>query len=127
MLSEQNITNIIKSITDKLSYVISKNGNNVKFVIEGYYFEVNTESIVKPIYVKLNRQGVSGDPSTVIKGDNGSNFFEGIDYNSTGGTGYFQILDGDGNIPENSKIKFTQYSIQFDTLDAGEVPPQTPK
>ena len=39
--SETNLTGLVKSGVNNSSYVLDDTGNNIRFVIEGYYFEVN--------------------------------------------------------------------------------------
>jgi hypothetical protein len=130
LLSEENIINIIKSITDNPSYVIGMDESIIKFVIDGYYFELSLDknNSLKPLYVKLVMNGMStGDIFRTIQGDDGSSDtsqFLGLDYVTTPpptSSGYFQILDSEGNIPESSKLKFNHTSLNLTKLDAGEV------
>ena len=41
--SETNLTGIVKSGVNNSSYVLDDTGNNIRFVIEGYYFEADKQ------------------------------------------------------------------------------------
>ncbi len=129
VLSEKNITNIIKSVTDKESYIISwDNNSNLRCVIRGYYFEIKGES--KPTagsttsrYVHLVMKGDPTDPVDpdrfLIKGDNGVDF-EGLTIDSNSSEADL-ILYENGIIPESSFIKFDRSSLPITTIDCGEL------
>lgn len=128
LLSEQNIVNIIKSICDRPSFVISKSGGIIKFVIDGYYFELDLEGTETNLYAKVVYSTSGGGTSyPTIQGDSGSNF-AGLSLTSTAGevtANHLHLLDANGNIPESSKIKFTHNSVELTTIDAQEVPRQS--
>ena len=54
LMSEQNVTNIIKSITDRKSYIISWVDTTLKCVIDGYYFEINNITKSGDMYAFLD-------------------------------------------------------------------------
>ena len=121
LMSEENITNIIKSITDKDSYIISRSNSNLfKFVLEGYYIRLQLpiDESVTDIYVSLNYQSNTGN-HTLLQGDT-NNIFNGIDVLTNKNnlpeydlSNYFCLLK-DGSIPEESCRKFNKTSISFD-------------
>ena len=93
--SEDNITGIVRAVTDKDSYIIKlDNSTPVKFVIHGYYFELTNRSIAdftgdKWAAIKLdssNRLVRYSNGSTVLD-ENGE--FEGLDITNN------QITDSD--------------------------------
>ena len=128
LLSEQNIVNIIKSICDSPSFVINKIDNIIKFVIDGYYFELTLRCTETNLYAKVVYDTPSGATSyTTILGDSGDTF-AGLSLTSTDSevtTNHLHLLDAQGNVPESSKLKFTQNSILITAIDAEEVPVQS--
>lgn len=123
LMSEKNITNIIKSITDNKSYVISWDDGLLKCVIDGYYFEVMGAPTG-------NQYAFIGMNNGVIKGDNGvdedSKYFEGLTIADTKPESEeYLILCENGVVPDSSKLKFDISSIFqtgfFDIVDCGEL------
>jgi hypothetical protein len=115
LMSEKNITNILKSVTDKESYVISWDGEVLKCVVKGYYFEVKeTRSGDKYAHIDFNSDGL-------LKGDN-EDIFEGlvIDSNKTEND---LILCENGVVPSESLEKFysTSLSVDLTYIDCGEL------
>ena len=53
IMSEENITNLIKSITDNTSYVINDDLNNLEFIIDGYYFKLTDYSLTGTQYAYI--------------------------------------------------------------------------
>lgn len=126
LMSEQNITNIIKSIVGDRAYVISEISNGVEFIIQGYYFNYtfsanDTENNVYASIVK------DGDPS-LLKGDDQNGYFNGLNISyelPTGQEGkdyltlYEKAIKG---APPRSKIIFNPEVINIPTiLDIGEL------
>ena len=86
--SEENFTNIINSIVDVDSYVISLSSNNtLKIVIHGYYFEILNFTISSNEYrncwvairvEKGNDALVNYTNGSINELDSNSNYFEGL-------------------------------------------------
>lgn len=112
LMSEENITNLIKTITDKKSYVIEKDDTTIKFVLDGYYIELSNVTSLD-IYVKLDYQIHTGK-HTIIRGDEkDKGNFAGLIAKDTEDSGYFCILK-DGEVPLESYQKFDKKSMSFD-------------
>ena len=103
--SEDNITGIVRAVTDKDSYIIKlDNSTPVKFVIHGYYFELTNRSIAD----------FTGDKWAAIKLDSSNRL---VRY-SNGSTvldenGEFEGLDITNSQPTNSDNSYKIYSIQL--------------
>ena len=101
LMSEENITNIVKSITDKNSYLLSYDNGVFKFILDGYYVEL-TETLSGTKYVQLQKT-ISGN-HTVLEGD-AEQVFTGISIIEDKQelvSGEYLCLCADGKIPENS-------------------------
>lgn len=118
LMSEENITNIIKSITDRKSYVIRYDdvAKKIIFVLNGYYVELET-TLGGSQYAVLNYQP-STNGHTLIEGDlgQGSNSsFHGISIVTQKPTsGEYLWISNYGVVPEESYIKFDTKSVSFD-------------
>ena len=129
LMSEKNITNIIKSITDKESYIISWENSILKCVVRGYYFEI---AYAKPdtqtdLYLHLHL-GTRGD---ILQGDN-EEVFDGVTINNDP-TVVVEGVQKDADlmlykgelrdIPEESYYKFEGKSMfgNIKNLDCGEL------
>lgn len=132
VLNEQNLTQIIKSVTDYDSYVISYEGNLIKFVINGYYVEADlTDLKDKPLYASITMEGEDynylngGDNLTTVKEGSleaeseftGVNFANSLEH--VGGTHQLQLLDNNGNVPVTSLYKISGESIHIDRIYCG--------
>lgn len=130
LMSEENLTNILKSVTDKKSYIISYESKSIKFVLNGYYVELGNISLSEytdPIYAVLNYQGSTGEHKIIV-GDTGSDdkaTFGGItlvtstpDANSE----YLCLWNGN-SVPKESLCKFSANSLSLEgtTMDFGEL------
>ena len=115
LLSEKNLSNIIKCVTDKKSFVINNDLSNLEFVLDGYYFKLNSYTLTGTVYAYLTYKE---SDETLLKGD-GVNNFMGL--NLTGNrsevVGEYLLLCKDETIPPESQVKFVMTSI-----DCGEVP-----
>ena len=119
LMSEENITNIVKSITDKNSYLLSYDNGVFKFILDGYYVEL-TETLSGTKYVQLQKT-ISGN-HTVLEGD-AEQVFTGISIIEDKQelvSGEYLCLCADGKIPENSYLKFNENSITIG-YDFGEL------
>ena len=119
LMSEENITNIIKSITDNQSYVISYDNGVFKLILDGYYIELSAECSGTK-YLQLAYKEESGD-HILIQGDDGvaGGDFDGLFISDTkpdSGT-YLCLCEG-GKIPSDSYHKFNYNSMK---LDFGEL------
>jgi hypothetical protein len=131
LMSEKNITNIIKSITDKKSYVISWDdigplAGVLVCVIDGYYFEV---TLPKPTSGELYAKHVrKNDPENdLIDGDDADYLFNGLELlykdasEATDVEGYLPLWV-EGGVPSTSYHKFSLDSIFGVSIDCGEPP-----
>ena len=116
LMSEENITNIIKSITDRKSYLISRSGNKFIFVLDGYYIELNielNEALTGTQYVKLS-YNKSGN-HLILHGDDPEGVFLGLEISTTKPTsGEYLCLLYNGETPTESYYKFDTKSMKFD-------------
>lgn len=126
LMTEENITNLIKNILDKDSYVIKIDGGYIYFVIEGYMIKLKVDLL--PKNDTISGYFVSLVPAStensfdIIKGDNPTNpYFEGISI--TTDSGALKILEKDGlTIPVESQAKFNLSSFGLSNkLDFGEL------
>ena len=118
LMSEKNLTNIIKSITDNDSYIISWEGNFLKCIIDGYYFEISDLPIsgnkyAKIVYNEQNNELLNG-------ADSADNKFTGLEITATAPEGKYLELCVGGKESKNSYSKFTNQSIGG-TIDCGEL------
>lgn len=123
LLSEENITNILKSVTDKKSYIINWEKDTLEMVIKGYYFKIEDQEKSGNKYAHIKFIENTGN-YILIQGDNDESKFTGV-----------EIIEGtapdndencltlcvNGSIPDDSKIKFTQKSISLKNIDCGEL------
>lgn len=121
LMSEANITNIIKSITDSKSYIISHSISEGKgtfeFILGGYYFEVTDVSTSGNQYAVLD-VGVND----LLSGDDGKGYFKGLSIETTQPSGKpFLQLVSNNNVCTPSYIKFTEDSLRINSIDCGEV------
>ena len=122
LMSEENITNIIKSITDKKSYVINDDLSNLEFVIDGYYFKLINKTLTgnQYAYISTNKDDDPSSTFTILKGDD--NGFQGltISEQKPDDKDYLTLCEG-GKIPVDSKIKFSRESLNMSNIDCGEL------
>jgi hypothetical protein len=115
LMSEKNITNIVKSITDKESYIISWNADNLKCVVQGYYFEIKVSTSPNGsqyLHLQMN--------DDILHGDNGGSFM-GVEINDNP-KGADLVLCVNGKIPNSSREKFSANSVSDLTkIDCGEL------
>lgn len=127
LMSENNITNLIKTLADKPSFVISeKIENPMKFVIDGYYFEYTnfpTSSTIYGYIKRITSTGSSGLNDRIEGDDSGSGVFKGLVLTSTPPSGVpnYLTLCVNGQIPEESRAKFRGSSLKIDSIDCGEL------
>jgi hypothetical protein len=123
LMSEENITNIIKSITDRDSFVINyeKSGEWIEFILNGYYFKLDKFTFSGNIYASLITQPTSG--YTLLKGDelvSSTKEFKGLVLSDTDSENAFALCIS-GNVPNDSLIKFNQPSLYLTSIDCGEL------
>ena len=108
LMSEQNITNIIKSITDKDSYIISWKEGLLKCVVKGYYFEISgvSQEGTKFMHLYMTNNLLVGDDATQFDG-------VAIDDDSTDSD---LTLCVNGKIPPESYQKFKQDSLNVTSI-----------
>lgn len=123
VLNEQNLTQIIKNVTDYDSYVISYEGNLIKFVINGYYFEADLTALKsRPLYASIS---VEGEDYKYLNGgdDATTEMFSGVNFDNSleavKGTHQLQLLDNNGNVPATSLYKISGESIHIDRIYCG--------
>lgn len=127
VLNEQNLTNIVKHLTDKHSYVVDYNKPDIKFVIEGYYFEVQLDRSTGPLYAGIEL-ATPADETTdykcLVGGDDtdGSvKLFTGVSLSENleelEGKFTLQLLDSVGNVPQESWIRHLPRSFSASSDD----------
>lgn len=124
ILNEQNITSLLRSMSDFSSYVLKfdSNKNMMEFVIEGYYFKANLTDIIDElqgnnIYATINIEENKG--YTYLDGgdvDNICTCVEFTTYKPLNKISLF-ILDSTGNVPEESKKRISADSLDVNNLD----------
>lgn len=117
LLSEENITNIVKSLVDNKSFVINNDINNLEFVIDGYYFKLS-EKPGDTVYATIHKEEdnfLSGDTD-----DDENSYFEGLVISNEPSDGCLPLLI-DGSVPDTSKIKFNSSSLNIMDIDCGEL------
>ena len=117
IMSEKNITNIIRSITDSTSYVINDDLTNLEFIIDGYYFKLIDYPLTGTQYAYIDTN--NGSVGKLLKGDSATGFDGLTITENKPNTGEYLTLCEDGIIPENSKIKFQPKSLG--KIDCGEL------
>lgn len=119
LMSEKNITNIIKSITDNKSYVISWDNGILKCIINGYYFEVN-ETKEKTKYAQVVMKSNAGFAGDIIEGDDVSGF-GGLEITTSRPSGEYLLICENGIVPATSRIKFSPDSVNIDALTVSSI------
>lgn len=127
VLNEQNLTNIVKHLTDKHSYVVDYNKPDIKFVIEGYYFEVHLKVSEGPLYAGIEL-ATPADETTAYKCLVGGDDTDGSDTLFTGvslsdnieeleGKFTLQLLDSSDDVPQESWIRHLPRSVSASSDD----------
>lgn len=121
LTTEKNLTNILKSTTDKESYIINWTDQDVlQLVVKGYRFDVkNARQILESqfsgdVYVKINIQEES-NLLTAVDGTltlDSNNEFKGLLFSDTEGD--LKILEGEDQVvPIDSYKKIDSKSLGF--------------
>ena len=128
-IGEIGIVNIIKRICSNESFVLSFDGTVIEFVLNGYYFKIDTDNLsidttVGDVYAHLVMDAATIDqPFPELDGDINNNNFSGLTIDNTQGNDGFLILSK-GIVPADSFKKFTSKDISFDgdyIIDCGEI------
>ena len=119
LMSEENITRIIKSVADTPSYVINDDLNNLKFVIDGYYFELIDFPLNGDQYAYIYTKETS--TGKLLEGDYGTDLKGLIITNQIPTDKNYLTLCTSGIIPNSSRAKFTQKSLAITNIDCGEL------
>lgn len=120
LLSEKNLSNIIKCVTDKKSFIVNEDLSNLEFVIDGYYFKLNDYEISDTTYAYLSYKDtdqplLEGDGTTEFGGLNLTNKLSDVSGEYLQLCEYSEETNG-YRVPPKSKIKFV-----LTALDCGEV------
>ena len=128
-IGEIGIVNIIKRICSNENFVLSFDGTVIEFVLDGYYFKIDTDNLsidttVGDVYAHLVMDAATIDqPFPELDGDINNNNFNGLTIDNTQGDDGFLILSA-GVVPDASFKKFTSKDISFDgdyIIDCGEI------
>lgn len=139
ILNEQNISRIVRNLTDVNGFVISYDEKSklIEFMIYGYYFKADLSSLVtdykgKDIhaYIAVSEDSeyeyLLGGDTDGVETDPSSSDFTGLYINQKpnipGATVHtLHILDKSGKVPENSLSKFSSNSVdlQIDYINCG--------
>ena len=124
--NEENFTNILKSVTDKDSYIVDYNNGTLKCVIYGYYFEINNFNLEPDytLYIVVDQNGtlinpIQGTPHTMDS--NGECLFitSSEPQLPTGATLHeLDITDSNSQILTKSLTKVNSNSVYFADLDS---------
>lgn len=117
VLNEHNIIKLVKSVVDKDSYVISADNKLFKFVLGGYYFECDLSQYSKvPTYASIQIT-TSNDGCFYLNGGDESGTFTGVNFTdewpTENATHVLQLVDGKGNVPSASLVRFSNSAVQF--------------
>ena len=124
VFNETNITNIIKSITDKSSYIIEydETSKSMSFVIDGYYFEVNLTDLdlSKNLYAGITVANSMLSGGDLKKDDSESSEFTGLGFftekqDATEFTHTLHLFEN-GNPVKTSFLKFNADSLHIDVI-----------
>lgn len=130
VMNEQNISQLVRNLTDLYNYVIDYDQSNMimRFCIYGYYFKVDLKTVYeegKPLYAYIVISSIDGYEYLVggdqdgINVDPGNATFTGINFVTSyedipADTMYLHILDESGNVPKDSYKRFSAQSIGVD-------------
>ena len=121
--TEFNLTGIVKSVVDKDSYIISRSleDSPFKFVINGYYFEVNDtisgNNIFANIKIENTREysrlnNLTGEIDAAL---DANDEFQALSFTSgnkdSNATHWLKLTDANGNICKDNFPKFDPESI----------------
>ena len=130
LMSEENVTNILKSIADKKSFVLSYADGVLKFVLDGYYFELSEFNLSGNKYAYISyKDNSDSNGFKLINGDDIDGTFSGLKIQSTisnpndvDGEDYLTLCVN-GQIPNSSFSKFKLSSVdgKFGNIDCGEL------
>lgn len=75
-LNEYNLSNLVRHLTDYQDYILSYGSNIIEFILHGYYFKLNLDSIQlsteNPTYAVISMMGEYTDGSEVLNGGDNS-------------------------------------------------------
>ena len=133
--TEYNLIHLPSLLSNNSSYTLSKDGNVIKFILKGYYFEIDLdETSILPLYVNCKTaESVLWTGDTEISGQNTlalcnykdnsfnldnleDNTFYGLALNNQEfDTDSLQILDKEGNLVNNKPINIKLLGDIIDT------------
>ena len=127
-LTEENISSIFRKLTDKTSYVIAAGSDFIEFMIKGHYFKLTDSTLLdmNPLYVGATFKSIGTDYEQldgydyVDPGNSSPSKFLGLNFSSEPqdydendlNLEILQLLDESGNIPTESKFRFTENVVK---------------
>ena len=128
--NEANLTNMIKTITDRESFICGEDSTYLEFVIKGYYFKVTKAALVSTDLSTIRASVVIGETSSEsfqnLKPQDGkttldnNGIFYGVKFDSSAITGDLLLgtVGSEGfKAAESSKIKFEGPSIGINNIE----------
>lgn len=126
VLNEQNITQLVKNMTDYSNYVLRYKNNIMDFIIQGYYFSADVSEVTepnKPLYAHINLHTDASNYFYLAGGDieeDNKYIFTGVTfsfYEPEDKKNSLQLLDSTGNVPEKSRKRVSADSLDVNNLD----------
>ena len=117
-LNEQNLTQLITSLTDVNSFVIRLTNDRLEFVLAGYYFNVSYAELMakfkkKEVYAAITLTDLDG--YKYLSGGDVNDEFTGVDFVTSApqnSSAYLHILSSDGTVPQSSYYRFNSSTIE---------------
>lgn len=128
VLNEQNLTTIVKNMTDIPNYVLRYENNIMDFIIQGYYFSADVSEIKennKPLYAYINLTTDNSGYSYLSGNDTDDGVFTGVIF-TTSDSGIpadqmIQLLDKSHKVPTSSKQRLSGESLNGGGVDVDAV------
>ena len=120
VLNEQNITQLVKNMTDYPNYVLHYENNIMDFIIQGYYFSANISEVKesnKPLYAHIDISTDTSNYSFLTGGDveeDNKYIFTGVTFTTSESEdkkNSLQLLDSDGLVPKESRVRMSADSL----------------
>ena len=127
VFNEQNVSRIIKNVTDYNSYVISYDSDKkiIEFMINGYYVVANISSVLtinKPLYATIVMQDEDAYAHLSGGDDLITNEFTGVEFHTqppSDSVYMLYLLNKSWRVPAQSKYKISAESIEIDRIYCG--------